>query len=715
MKNKTIKKALAIGMSVLMLASTFTPISVQAAGGWKQNKTGWWWEEDNGSYPTNSWENIGGTWYYFDGNGYMVTGWLKLSSGWYYLTESGAMATGWVQVGNIWYYMNESGVMQADTWIGDNYVDGSGAWIPGKAKTQTGWVKSGNRWWYSHADGSYTTNDWEVINGSWYYFDGSGWMVTGWLKRPSGWYYLTGSGAMATGWVQVGSTWYYMNESGVMQADTWIGDNYVDGSGAWIPGKVKTQAGWVKSGNRWCYRHADGGYTMNGWEMINGIWYYFDGSGWMVTGWKQVNGSWYYMDASGAMVKNAWAGDYYLGADGAMATNTWIGQYYVDGSGKWVPNKQKEPEKQEIALQSISLNQTSLEMWAGESETLEVTYNPSNTTVDKKATWSSSDKSVATVENGKVKAVGKGEATITAEVDGKKASCTITSKEYLAVRIYDNGLFLPTGRACYVGVSDQDGMLNDKYELKMYSLNKDVADFNEDGYLEGISDGTATIVAEWGGKIGTATVVVKTIQKLQEVYFEQGVYNMKMGDKRQLEVSTLPENAWISTHGWKSSNPEVAEVDWDGVVRAMSEGETTITCSVQEGSLEAGFSPDNKNPYITVSCTIKVEGVGDNTELDKIEWKYTDSSNKYEFVKVGDIITPNIQVYPVTYPFDLNDVELSIVWSGHSSPAGTVSEDGIVEILEGNKIKICKPGEARVKAVLNGKETQIIFNCSANG
>lgn len=122
------------------------------------------------------------------------------------------------------------------------------------------------------------------------------------------------------------------------------------GSGAWIPGKVKTQAGWVKSGNRWWYRHADGGYTMNGWEMINGTWYYFDGSGWMVTGWKQVNGSWYYMDASGAMVKNAWAGDYYLGADGAMATNTWIGQYYVDGSGKWIPNKQKEPEKQEIAL-----------------------------------------------------------------------------------------------------------------------------------------------------------------------------------------------------------------------------------------------------------------------------------------------------------------------------------------------------------------------------
>ena len=99
------------------------------------------------------------------------------------------------------------------------------------------WIRDGNRWWYRHADGSYTTNGWEVINGAWYYFDGAGWMVTGWLKRPSGWYYLTGSGAMATGWVQLGSTWYYLNESGTMQADTWIGNNYVDGSGAWILGK----------------------------------------------------------------------------------------------------------------------------------------------------------------------------------------------------------------------------------------------------------------------------------------------------------------------------------------------------------------------------------------------------------------------------------------------------------------------------------------------
>lgn len=36
------------------------------------------------------------------------------------------------------------------------------------------WLKSDNRWWYKHSDGSYTTNGWEKIGGTWYYFDSEG-------------------------------------------------------------------------------------------------------------------------------------------------------------------------------------------------------------------------------------------------------------------------------------------------------------------------------------------------------------------------------------------------------------------------------------------------------------------------------------------------------------------------------------------------------------
>ena len=38
-----------------------------------------------------------------------------------------------------------------------------------------------------------------------------------------------------------------MNASGAMVTDTWIGDNYVDGSGAWVQGKTRAQAYWVQN------------------------------------------------------------------------------------------------------------------------------------------------------------------------------------------------------------------------------------------------------------------------------------------------------------------------------------------------------------------------------------------------------------------------------------------------------------------------------------
>ena len=103
MKNKKMKKGFVIGMSAMLLASMITPINTQAAT-WKQNKTGCWWEEDNGSYPVSTWKSIGGTWYYFDQNGYMKTGWLNDNGTWYYLggTNDGSMKTGWQKVNGTW-------------------------------------------------------------------------------------------------------------------------------------------------------------------------------------------------------------------------------------------------------------------------------------------------------------------------------------------------------------------------------------------------------------------------------------------------------------------------------------------------------------------------------------------------------------------------------------------------------------------------------------
>lgn len=66
---KNTKKLLAIVIATATMASQAMPAM---AAEWKQNEIGYWYQEDNGSYPTNSWKWINGKCYYFDSNGYML-------------------------------------------------------------------------------------------------------------------------------------------------------------------------------------------------------------------------------------------------------------------------------------------------------------------------------------------------------------------------------------------------------------------------------------------------------------------------------------------------------------------------------------------------------------------------------------------------------------------------------------------------------------------
>ena len=250
-----IKKLLKTGLAVVLTAMTL--VQPVYAAGWMQNNTGWWWTEDNGSYPANQWKMINGTWYRFDSDGYMATGWRFINGTWYWLdsdgamatgwrfisgtwywfNSDGAMATGWESINGNWYYMESSGAMAASKWIGNYYVEASGAmatnkWIDNyyvndsglwtKTRTPGQWLASGDRWWYRHSDGSYTRSGWETIGVNDYLFDADGWMLTGWQAVNGNWYYLDSSGALAT--------------------NTWIGDYYVNTSGVWV--ETRGQHNW---------------------------------------------------------------------------------------------------------------------------------------------------------------------------------------------------------------------------------------------------------------------------------------------------------------------------------------------------------------------------------------------------------------------------------------------------------------------------------------
>ena len=326
-------------------------------------------------------------------------GWYKAGENWY-LYEDGQMLTGWKWVGGKCYYMDETtGIMAADTWIGDWYVDGSGAWIPSYQPPH--WILSSAGWWYRNADGSYPANAWQFIDNQWYYFNGAGYMVTGWQLLGNTWYYLSGSGAMLTGWQYLGGAWYYLDASGAMKTgwlldgETWyylsgsgamqtgwllLGNTwyYLSGSGAMLTGKQDIakqtyffkdngamvtgwnkegetwyyyngsgamQTGWILDGSTWYYCEPKTGVMQTGWLTVNKVQYYLDTSGAMRTGWYEIESetgkNWYYFDASGAMLKSRWVGNYYVLSDGKMAVSQYITgkegeEYYVGPDGKWI-------------------------------------------------------------------------------------------------------------------------------------------------------------------------------------------------------------------------------------------------------------------------------------------------------------------------------------------------------------------------------------------
>ena len=81
-----------------------------------------------------------------------------------------------------------------------------------------------------------------------------------------------------------------------------------------------------------------------------------------------------------------------------------------------------------VPVTQITLNKTSTSISVGNSEQLIATVTPENAN-NKRVTWTSSDTSVATVENGTVTAVKAGTAAITATAadgSGKSATCTVT-------------------------------------------------------------------------------------------------------------------------------------------------------------------------------------------------------------------------------------------------------------------------------------------------
>lgn len=251
---------------------------------------------------------------------------------------------------------------------------------------------------------------------------------------------------------------------------------------------------------------------------------------------------------------------------------------------------------------SVELDQTEITLDAEETYTLKATVKPDDAT-DKTVVWESSKTSVATVDNnGKVKGIDNGVASVTATCGGKAASCKVN----VVVKVKSVSLNQPSAT---IAVGEEPLTLtatispNNAADKSVIwtSSNSSVATVNN-GVVTAVDAGTTTITADASGK--TATCEVTVIILVESVELNKTELIIKEGTSETLEATVKPVNATNKTVTWTSSNTTVATVDSNGRVEAKVPGTSVITATSGEKSATC---------YVTVT---KQGGLDDRPNVD---------------------------------------------------------------------------------------------------
>jgi len=166
-----------------------------------------------------------------------------------------------------------------------------------------------------------------------------------------------------------------------------------------------------------------------------------------------------------------------------------------------------------VPATGLKLDKTELTLQVGKEETLTAAVLPAEAT-NKNVTWSSKNKSVATVDkNGKVTAIAGGTAVInaTAEDGGYTADCTVNVEVPVnGISLDKSFLRLVTGDAPTTLTAIIDPSNATIQDVTWSSSNTAVVTVDENGAVTPVAEGTALITATTvgGGYTATCTVTV---------------------------------------------------------------------------------------------------------------------------------------------------------------------------------------------------------------
>ena len=247
----------------------------------------------------------------------------------------------------------------------------------------------------------------------------------------------------------------------------------------------------------------------------------------------------------------------------------------------------------EKLLSGVSISNAPQSLTIGSSAMLEA--NVDSDSYVKYVSWESSDTTVLRVlSNGKVVAVGQGEAVITASIGEATSSVTITV----------------TGEQ--PGESGLTGVSLDRYTLTLYageeaeqltatlkpegteatirwtSSNQTAATVSQDGKVTPLSAGVTVVTAAAGDYRASCIVTVQPKRvRVTGIRFEETTHTLMMGSTVTLQPIIAPDDATVKNLTWVSSDEQTATVSRTGIVTALSVGETTITATTVDGGYSA--------------------------------------------------------------------------------------------------------------------------------
>lgn len=247
----------------------------------------------------------------------------------------------------------------------------------------------------------------------------------------------------------------------------------------------------------------------------------------------------------------------------------------------------------EKLLSDISISNAPQSLTIGSSAMLEA--NVDSDSYVKYVSWESSDTSVLRVlSNGKVVAVGQGEAVITASIGEATSSVTITV----------------TGEQ--PGESGLTGVSLDRYTLTLYageeaeqltatlkpegteatirwtSSNQTAATVSQDGKVTPLAAGVTVVTAAAGDYRASCIVTVQPKRvRVTGIRFDEPTHTLMMGSTVTLQPIIAPDDATVKNLTWVSSDEQTATVSRTGIVTALSVGETTITATTVDGGYSA--------------------------------------------------------------------------------------------------------------------------------